>query len=225
MFHADPHAGNLLYDERNGELIILDWALTERLSRAQRRHLSILALMIGLRDPVSVCQQIQVLSHAGVRRSLRQARIIRECVNHFMGELPFARLPGVVDALRLLDRIVLKGIRFPAPLLMLRKVLFTLDGVLHDIGTSDVRMEQILARHLMQRWMTSSTPFGSPLWLTDWFAVQSSALFYGSRLWLQWAGTTADKPVHAGAGSSLPGSTPSSPDCFDPDRETGGGSV
>jgi predicted unusual protein kinase regulating ubiquinone biosynthesis (AarF/ABC1/UbiB family) len=28
-FHADPHAGNLLYDETNRELVILDWALAE----------------------------------------------------------------------------------------------------------------------------------------------------------------------------------------------------
>jgi predicted unusual protein kinase regulating ubiquinone biosynthesis (AarF/ABC1/UbiB family) len=38
VFHADPHAGNLLYDEPNRELIVLDWALSERLSLAARRH-------------------------------------------------------------------------------------------------------------------------------------------------------------------------------------------
>jgi len=104
-----------------------------------------------------------------------------------------------VDALRLLDRIVLDGIRFPASLLMLRKVLFTLDGILHDIGAPDVLMERVLAHDLMQRWMTNSAPLGSPLSLTDWFAVQSSALFYGSRVWLQWAGTALDRTPRPGA--------------------------
>jgi ubiquinone biosynthesis protein len=33
IFHADPHAGNLLYDEPTGELVLLDWALTESLTR------------------------------------------------------------------------------------------------------------------------------------------------------------------------------------------------
>jgi ubiquinone biosynthesis protein len=196
MFHADPHAGNLLYDRQTEEVILLDWALTERLSRAQRRHLALLALMIGLRDATGICQQIQVLNAGAARRSTRQSRIIRECVHRFLAELPFTRLPGVVDALRLLDRIVLEGIRFPAPLLMLRKALFTLDGVLHDFGASEVRMELILARDLVQRWMTSSATFGAPLSPEDWFAVQSSALFYGSRLWLQWAGTAWDRPLH-----------------------------
>ena len=37
IFHADPHAGNLLYDEANRELIVLDWALAERLSLESRR--------------------------------------------------------------------------------------------------------------------------------------------------------------------------------------------
>src|SRR5579862_822372 len=39
IFHGDPHAGNLLYNNKTGELVILDWALRERLSREQRRHL------------------------------------------------------------------------------------------------------------------------------------------------------------------------------------------
>jgi ubiquinone biosynthesis protein len=30
VFHADPHAGNLFCDERTGEVILLDWALTQR---------------------------------------------------------------------------------------------------------------------------------------------------------------------------------------------------
>ena len=33
IFHADPHAGNLLYDETNRELVVLDWALAERLRK------------------------------------------------------------------------------------------------------------------------------------------------------------------------------------------------
>ncbi|MGA8069547.1 MAG: AarF/UbiB family protein, partial [Terriglobales bacterium] len=49
IFHGDPHAGNLLYDDRTGELTIIDWALRERLSREQRRHLALLFLMVTLR--------------------------------------------------------------------------------------------------------------------------------------------------------------------------------
>ncbi|MGA3076401.1 MAG: AarF/UbiB family protein [Bryobacteraceae bacterium] len=47
IFHADPHAGNLLYDERTGELVLLDWALTESLTRDDRRHVAMLAAARG----------------------------------------------------------------------------------------------------------------------------------------------------------------------------------
>ena len=46
MFHADPHAGNLLYDNDKEEVVILDWALTQQLTYSQRRHLALLFIMI-----------------------------------------------------------------------------------------------------------------------------------------------------------------------------------
>ena len=51
IFHADPHAGNLLYDETNRELVVLDWALAERLSLESRRQLVLLSVMMTLRNP------------------------------------------------------------------------------------------------------------------------------------------------------------------------------
>jgi ubiquinone biosynthesis protein len=62
IFHGDPHAGNLLYDNRSGELTIIDWALRERLSRDQRRHLALLFGMVSLRDPVGACTEVLALS-------------------------------------------------------------------------------------------------------------------------------------------------------------------
>ena len=50
IFHADPHAGNLLYDEDAKELIVLDWALTGRLSRTDRRYVARLIVMMTFRD-------------------------------------------------------------------------------------------------------------------------------------------------------------------------------
>lgn len=186
IFHADPHAGNLLYDERTGELVLLDWALTERLTREQRRHVAIMALMLGLRDPVGVCGEIEALS---LDRPLRpaHARFIREHVNRFIGQLPFTSLPGSMDAMRLLDRLALEGIRFPSGLMMFRKVLFTLDGILHDIAAPNLHMDLTLARHLLARWFGNLTTLGSPLSVIDWIGVEASALLYGGRLWVQWA--------------------------------------
>jgi len=187
MFHADPHAGNLLYDRQTGELVILDWALTERVNAEERRHLAMLFLLTALRDPDGIIKQIQALSRGGVRRKGSQVRIIRDCVQKFITQLPLTRVPGAADALDLLENIAMKGVRLPAPLIMLRKVLFTLDGVQHDIGDPEVSMISIIARHATQRWLTSWQAFGSPLSLRDWLAVQSSTLFYGSRVCWQGA--------------------------------------
>ena len=189
MFHADPHAGNLLFDKQSGDLTILDWALTERVSREQRRHLAMLFFMTALRDPEGICKQIQALSRGDARRKQAGARITRECVNRFIAQLPFTRIPGTADALELLENIAFKGVRLPAPLIMLRKVLFTLDGIQHDIGDPAVSMMAILARHAAPRWLSSWKALGSPLSVKDWLAVQSSTLLYGGRLW--WQGTQA----------------------------------
>src|SRR5437899_7646704 len=62
IFHGDPHAGNLLYNNRSGELTIIDWALRERLGRDQRRHLALFFLMVTLRDPVGTSNEIAALS-------------------------------------------------------------------------------------------------------------------------------------------------------------------
>ena len=187
MFHADPHAGNLLYDRTTGNLVILDWALTERVSREQRRSLALLFFMTALRDPAGICTQIQHMSRGGAKRKTSQVKIIRECVDQFIARLPLTRMPGTVDALNLLERIAFKGVRLPAPLIMMRKVLFTLDGVLHDIGEPHVNLASVLARHATPRWLSSWQAFGAPLTLKDWLKVQSSALGYGGRLW--WQGT------------------------------------
>ncbi|HYY68291.1 MAG TPA: AarF/UbiB family protein [Terriglobales bacterium] len=183
IFHADPHAGNLLYDRGRRELVILDWALTERLSREQRRHLAVLLAMVALRDPAGICKQIQALT---CKKSQKMVPIIEHCVSGFLGELPPSAFPGVADATRLLERLALEGVIFPAALLMLRKVLFTLDGILHEIAGPDFSVDPILFRTAMQRWIWNPTTFGSPLLPVDWLSVQVSAVLYPSRWWAQW---------------------------------------
>jgi ubiquinone biosynthesis protein len=182
LFHADPHAGNLLYNERTRELVILDWALTERLSREQRRHMALLVFMVGLRDPLGSFNEVRALSEPMVRRNSKQAQVIRSLVAEFIDEIPLKSMPGAVDAMRLLQLIAVKGIRFPAPLIMLSKVLFTLDGILQDIGGSGASMALSIARHPFRRWLASGARPGLPLTVRDWAAVQCSAAFVGGRL-------------------------------------------
>src|SRR5208282_2550738 len=88
IFHGDPHAGNLLYDNHSGELTIIDWALRERLSRDQRRHLALLFLMVTLRDPVGTCNEVLALTQRRIRSSSTEGRMVSESVTHFLDQLP-----------------------------------------------------------------------------------------------------------------------------------------
>ncbi len=185
IFHGDPHAGNLLYDRKTGELIILDWALRERLTHDQRRHLALLFLMVGLRDPLGACNEILALTQPPIRSTSPQRLVIGETVNRFLDELPITHLPSGVDAMRLLERIAFKGVKFPGSLIMLAKVMLTLDGVLADIGGSDAGMGFNISRHVAEHWLTHRQAFRSPLMSKDLITLQCSALLYTSRLWLR----------------------------------------
>jgi ubiquinone biosynthesis protein len=192
VFHGDPHAGNLLYNTRTGELSIIDWALRERLSRDQRRQLALLFLMVSLRDPVGTSNAVLALCQHGIRSASPRGRRVRETVTRFLGELP-AGLPSGVDAMRLLERIALKGVKFPGALIMLSKVMVTLDGILHDIGGSDDGMGFTIARHVAQHWLRNRAEFQSPLRTKDWITLQCSALLFPSRLWVGWEQTLVDR--------------------------------
>src|SRR5437868_3565781 len=199
IFHGDPHAGNLLYNNRTGELIIIDWALRERLSREQRRNLALLFLMISLRDPVGTCSTVLALSQYRIRSGSRRGEMIRQLVTGFLDELPVKRLASGVDAMRLLERIAMKGVKFPGALIMLSKVMFTLDGILSDIGASDAGMGFTIARHVAQHWLTNRADFRSPLKTRDWITLQCSALLFASRLWLRGEQAILDRVLPADA--------------------------
>ena len=185
IFHADPHAGNLLYDKRRGELVIVDWALTGRLTLEQRRCVFMLVLMTMLRDADGMTGAIERLRLHGTGDDRQQALFIRERVTRLLDGLPWLRLPGPLDAMRVLDDIALNGIRFPAGLLMFRKAWFTLEGVLEDISRSSVRMDFAIVRYALAHWARAGAALFSMLSPRDWLSLDWSTLTLTSRLPLQ----------------------------------------
>jgi ubiquinone biosynthesis protein len=182
VFHADPHAGNLIYDEQKKELIVLDWALTGRLGRNERRYVARLIVMMIFRDAAGVRDAIRELSR-GASASDAHFGVIDRCVQRFFADLPFVYSPGAIDAMRLLDQIGVEGVRFPASLVLIRKVLFTLDGVLRDIAGGDVRIDTVVSRDFISRLLRNIGSLPPPFLLRDYIAAQRSALFYVSGLW------------------------------------------
>jgi ubiquinone biosynthesis protein len=182
MFHADPHAGNFLYNKRTRILTLLDWALTGHVSEDHRRRFALLFLMVLLRDKEGVCRAIHSLSMGGKERGAGQARIIRKQVTDFLSERPLVWIPRAADIMDLLERIAWQGVRLPNQLVMLRKVLFTLDGILHDIAGPSELVELVLLQRLLQHWLKGLTSVGWPLSARDWIGVYRSVMLYPSRL-------------------------------------------
>jgi ubiquinone biosynthesis protein len=182
VLHADPHAGNLLYDERKQELVILDWALTERLDRESRRQLAMLATMTILRNAGGVADAIERLTSSGFGSDPAQARLIRSTVDTFFNELTYRSEPGGMDAVQLLDQVALAGVRFPASLAMFRKALFTLQGVLYDIAGPKVSIGSVLIRDFVLRGLASLGLNHPPFLISDFIALQRSALLYPARM-------------------------------------------
>lgn len=183
IFHADPHAGNLFYNEPARELILLDWALAEPMSLELRRQTALLALMMILRNGNGVRAAIRTLSNLDGKADRKGARLIDQFVDAYFAALAPDDSPGMLDALSLVDQLALEGVHFPAQLLMLRKIVFTLDGVLYDVTQGGVRMDQAITSGFVTRWIASFGGFHAPLTLKDLARVEWNALLYPLREW------------------------------------------
>ena len=202
IFHGDPHAGNLLYNNRSGELTIIDWALRERLSRDQRRHLALLFAMLSLRDPVGAYTEVLALTERQIRDASPKGQMLANTVANFIDELPVTYLPGMVDVMRLLERVAVMGVKFPGSLIMLSKVMFTLDGILRDIAGPDTAMGAPVARHLAQHWVRDRKAFRSPLRAKDLITLQCSAMLFTTRLWMRCEQSILDRLLPTPSGAS-----------------------
>jgi ubiquinone biosynthesis protein len=189
VFHADPHAGNLLCEQNTGTVAILDWALTGRLSRPQRQQLLLLAIALSLRDEGLLFRAIAQLSEENVTTDSPHAAMIRQEVRQCIRSLSGWAIPGMRDALILLDQVALAGLHFPSALVVFRKALFTLEGVIHDL-IPGVKFDAVLTGAVLglswpwQMPMPISTLASflcSSLSLQDWLAVYTSLSTYGTR--------------------------------------------
>ena len=199
IFHGDPHAGNLLYNNGTGELILIDWALRERLSREHRRHLALLFGMVGLRDPVGACTEVLALSQHHIGSTSERGRMVSQIVKEFVDALPVTHMPSMVDVMRLLEELAMRGVRFPGSLIMLSKVLFTLEGILRDISGPEGGSSLAIVGQLAQHWRKDRRAFRSPLQAKDWVTLQCSALLYTTRLWMRCEQTILDRLLPAGS--------------------------
>jgi ubiquinone biosynthesis protein len=196
ILHADPHAGNLLCDEKTGDVVLVDWSLTECLSLEERRQLMLLMSAVCLRDTQRLYKALEALSTDDFRHDPSKASFVRRQVRHFLRQLSPYTFPSMVDVLPLIDRLILSGIGFSNSLVILGKILFTLKGVLHDLAPG-VRITPVVMGYMLSQGQAMAhqhselgkpaVGFRSPLSRGDWMTLSWSALGYSSRVWQQCA--------------------------------------
>jgi ubiquinone biosynthesis protein len=151
-FHADPHAGNLFLtaDQRLG---ILDWSLVGWLGEPERVAIGQITLAALTLDAERLAALLAGLGGerrvdeaalgAVVRAGLRRVR---------QGQFPgFTWLTSLLD-----DAFQTARLRASGDLLLFRKALHTLEGVVADVGAGDGRIDRVLQgeflRHLAVEW-------------------------------------------------------------------------
>ncbi len=129
LFHADPHAGNLIATP-DDTLGILDWSLAATLDRESRQRIVQMVIGAVTFDPARIaCSIAAMAANTPVEPALRN--VTENAVARFRrGEQPI----GLKWLTQLLDDAFIHArVRFAPELTMLRKALLTLDGVVHDI--------------------------------------------------------------------------------------------
>ncbi len=168
VFHGDPHAGNIyavLDDAGAVSVRLFDWSQAGILSRDQR--IRMVQLMTGAfsNDAEQTATATARLSSDRSARGETPDHDILRIVKDVAGRPGYERLSLFEKAFSHIDRAALEGVMFPADLLLFRKSVFTLDGVLNDINPGFDMDEHLLylmkgvfAEELPSRWIGMMFP-------------------------------------------------------------------
>lgn len=151
MFHADPHGGNLVATT-GGQLALLDWALVGFLTENDREHLAQIVLRAATFDAAGICQAVEGLSEGDLQRPDQLRTAVDAVLVRFRGQF----VPTLVGICALLDAAATKGgVKLPNQLLLYRKALMTVEGVVTDLagdGFADRALRDSAATQLLREW-------------------------------------------------------------------------
>jgi len=140
LFHGDPHAGNILAvkDPVSGNLRIglLDWSLAGRLTKRDRVKTAQLIQAVLKKDLSGIRRSVNALAIGDYMNSPRQRHEFRNLVLSTVRSSEFDRLALIKRTFKLLEQLTFEGFVFPAELMLFRKAIFTLEGVIFDLWPS-----------------------------------------------------------------------------------------
>ncbi|MCA9269902.1 MAG: phosphotransferase, partial [Planctomycetales bacterium] len=158
VFHGDPHAGNIFLTD-DGRAALLDWSLVGRLTAEQRAD--VMQVMLGgvTQDAARIAT---ALARVGDHRLNPTA--LSAVVQTGLRRIREGRFPGLKWLLEMLDEAVATaGLRVDSDLLLFRKSLFTLDGVVQKIAGADFQIDEVLLREFLIQFAVE--------WPSRWFAL------------------------------------------------------
>jgi ubiquinone biosynthesis protein len=164
MFHGDPHAGNLFLTDDN-RLGVLDWSLVGSLSEAHR--VAIVQVVLGAITLNS--DQIVGILVGLSERNIDDRAALTTVVQNALRQVRQGIFPGMSWLVDLLDDAMhFGGLRPAADLLLFRKSLHALEGVIADIGAG-VCIDDVLFAEFLQNFTME--------WPRRWLAPPHSRAF------------------------------------------------
>jgi ubiquinone biosynthesis protein len=128
LFHADPHAGNLLFIPHE-QLGILDWSLAGHLSKSDQEQLMQVLLAALTLNGSGLGRALGSLSRAPARESA-----LTPVVSDALRQIRGGAFPGFGWLLQLLDTAVAAAaVDLSGDLVFFRKALLSVTGVLEDV--------------------------------------------------------------------------------------------
>jgi ubiquinone biosynthesis protein len=159
LFHCDPHAGNLMATA-DGRAAILDWSLVARLS-ANVVETVVQCLLVAITfDARKLACAVSKLAHHGKPDpEALHAAATRALVRARRGALP-----GLTWFIGLLDDATQTAhLRVSPELMLMRKALLTLEGVLAELGLNGDELDALLLTEFLihfagewpRRWLSA----------------------------------------------------------------------
>jgi ubiquinone biosynthesis protein len=152
LFHGDPHAGNLFLTDDH-RLAVLDWSLVGTLGERERIAFGQITLGALTLSPERIVAALVGLAE---RRQVNRL-VLESVVDAWLDRVRFGQFPGFAWLMGLLDEAFQTArLRVGGDLMLFRKTLHALEGVLADVhaGTSpiDVVLQREFLRHLALEW-------------------------------------------------------------------------
>ena len=169
LFHGDPHGGNIFIIRHNHldkiQVALLDWSLAGTLSRIQRYHVIRLCFAILFNDNDLIYKEIEALAEEQLGHE--QTLKVKTLINQELRSSSSMAHQWVKRTFNLIDNIAVNGVRFPSNLLLYRKAVFTLEGILEELDPDfdlDTCMKDFLTEILVEEFPYRYWSLWFPLW-------------------------------------------------------------